>query len=181
MSRKYIGKEAPDHDPEDFLALDDLVETGEANMIAHNASGTDESSFYPYPNKSSFLLGDWYWCDGIQKSQESFRNLVDIIGNSEFSPADVRDTNWAGVNQTLGGNEFDGEEWEDEEMGWIKTPVSISIPMQRTSRKKTAEHIPPEIYTIGTFYHHPFLSVIREKLKSALDDQQFHYEPFELL
>lgn len=181
LSRKYIGKEAPDHDPEDFLVLDDLIETGEADAIAQSALETDTSSFYPYPNKSSFLLGDWYWCDGIQKSQESFKNLVDIIGNPDFSPADVRDTNWVGVNKTLGGNEFDGDEWEDEEMGWIKTPVTISIPMQRTSRKKTAEHIPPESYTIGAFYHRPFLSVIREKLKSPQDDQQFHYEPFELL
>lgn len=66
-------------------------------------------------------------------------------------------------------------------MGWVKTRVDISVPMQRTSLKKSAPHIPPKTYTVGNFYHRPFMSVIREKLRSAHDDQLFHYEPFELL
>lgn len=140
----------------------------------------DTQSFYPYPNKNSFLIGDWYWCDGIQKSQESFRHLIDIVGNPEFNPADVRHTNWSQINEVLGGNEFNGEEWEDEEAGWQKTPVTISIPIQRTSRKKSAPKLEPQSYTIGNLYHRSIVSVIREKLKNPSDDQFFHYEPFEL-
>lgn len=181
LSRKYFGKEPPNHDPEDFVALNDLAETlDEANDVMTAKLSSSGDSFYPYPNKSSFLLGNWYWCDGVQKSQESFRNLVNIVGNPEFISTDIGPTNWTAVNKILGGNEFDGEEWEDEEMGWVKSSVTISVPMQRISRKKSEQHIAPQSYTIDNFYHRSFILVIREKLKNAQDDQLFHYEPFEL-
>lgn len=189
LSRKFVGKEPPFHDPEDFVGLDDLTDAEigldttpeDTEELADNDALPPKPSFYPYPNENSFLLGDWYWSDGVQKSQQSFRRLINIVGDPEFNPADVRDTNWAQINETLGGNEQAKEEWEDEEMGWMRTPVTISVPIQRTSRKKSAPQIDPQQYTIGHFYHRSFISVIREKLSSSSDDQYFHYEPFELL
>lgn len=180
LFRKYIGKEPPNHDPEDFVGLEDLVDTEPRRDTMYSHDNGRNPSFYPYPNKNSFLIGDWYWCDGVQKSQESFKRLIDIIGNPEFSPADIQNTNWGEINTTLGGNDFEGDEWEDEEMGWIQTPVTISVPMQRTSRKKNTPSIEPQSFTVGNFYHRSFTSVIREKLANPVDDQLFHYEPFQL-
>lgn len=182
VCRKYVGKDIPSHDPEDFMGLNDLVDASTSSADIRqtpNDCGTD--SFYPYPNRNSFLLGAWYWSDGIQKSQESFRQLINIIGDPEFNPMDVRDTNWARIDSILGGNQFDGEEWEDQEMGWIRTPVTIGVPIQRTTWKKGTPSIDPQTYTIGNFYHRPFVSVIREKLTNTSDHQFFHYEPFEFL
>jgi hypothetical protein len=48
-----------------------------------------ENDFHPYPNKNSFLLGNWYWNGGIQKLQESFHKLLSIIGNPDFRTDDV--------------------------------------------------------------------------------------------
>lgn len=68
------------------------------------------NSLYSYPNESSFLLGDWYWNRGVQKSRESFKELLNIIGNPKFNPQDVGQTNWNIVDTELARNVFDGEE-----------------------------------------------------------------------
>ena len=60
-----------------------------------------DAHFGPYPNKDSFLLGDWYQNHGVQKSKKSFQELVSTVGWPEFKPKDVTnmpwdkiDTNW---------------------------------------------------------------------------------------
>ncbi len=42
------------------------------------------NTIHPYPDKNIFLLGDWHWNYGIQKSQESFSDLLSIIGSPNF-------------------------------------------------------------------------------------------------
>jgi hypothetical protein len=54
--------------------------------------------------------------------------LMNIMGSSSFSTDDVSSTNWDKINIKLGVNEYDkgdGEEWEDDDAGWKRTPVSI--------------------------------------------------------
>lgn len=138
-------------------------------------------SIYPYPNINSFLLGDWFWHGSIQKSQESFQTLIDIVGSPDFNPADVRHTQWGQINKVLGECAFDSDEWEDEDAGWLRTPVTISVPIPRQSLKKTARHTGPQAYTLGHFYHRSIVAVIREKITNPSDGQLFHFEPFEFL
>jgi hypothetical protein len=52
----------------------------------------DPDTFHPHPNQSSFLLGDWFWAGGLQKSQKSFKELLWIIGDTEFGLEDIRTT-----------------------------------------------------------------------------------------
>jgi hypothetical protein len=62
------------------------------------------------------------------KSQGDYMKLMNIIGSSSFSTDDVSSTNWDKINIKLGVNEYDkgdGEEWEDDDAGWKRTPVSI--------------------------------------------------------
>lgn len=178
LSRKYIAHEAPNHDPEDHNDLTDLNDCIDPEYLEPSV---EPQSFYPYPNKNSFLLGSWYWCDGAQKSQESFKSLINIVGDPGFSPEDVRHTRWDQIDKTLGNSGFEGEEWEDVDAGWIKSLVTIRIPIPRESQKESARHTGPQDYTLGHFYHRSIVSVIREKLSNPSDDRLFHYEPFELL
>lgn len=138
------------------------------------------ADFRPYPNRNSFLLGNWYWCDGVQKSQQSFNNLVDILKDPGFNTSDIRDTNWTKINTSLTGQQHEPlggleAEWEDEESGWVKTPVSIGVPFSQRTKNPG-----PKNYTIPGFYHRSLVSVIKEKLSNTKDNQHFHYEPFEL-
>ena len=66
-----------------------------------------EEMFDPYPNENSFLSGDWYWNHGAQKSQKSFKELINIVASPKFKPEDVHDTCWSAINKTLGLADFD--------------------------------------------------------------------------
>ena len=135
-------------------------------------------AFSPYPNRNAFLLGDWYWNSGVQKSQANFQSLVDVVGNPTFSPADVRDVHWTDVNRRL----VLDDEWVDEghDTGWEHTPVTISVPFQPRRGTPSDCNAVPQQFTVSDFYHRNLVSVIREKLASAADDDFFHYQPFKL-
>jgi len=174
LFRRYLSENFRSHDPEEHIDLPDLSED------IPTEGGTPDD-FHPYPNASSFLLGDWYWNRGIQKSRDSFRELLSIVGDPEFRPDDVRDTQWNKIDSKLGMNNFDqentaDEEWLDEDAGWKKTPVRISVPFAKRQTKTPG----PRDFIVGDLYHRSFVSVIREKLASPQDDRHMHYEPFQL-
>jgi hypothetical protein len=106
---------------------------------------------------------------------------LDIVGDPNFRSEDVRQTNWAEVDSKLAANDFDGiddEEtavWMDEDAGWKRTPITISVPFHHRTKNSG-----PQDYVAGDLYHRSLVSVIREKLANPHDDRHFHYEPFEL-
>jgi hypothetical protein len=62
---------------------------------------TASQPFYPYPNHSSFELGDWYWRCGPINSMEGFQELCAIILHSDFVSQDIAATHWAMVHWLL--------------------------------------------------------------------------------
>jgi hypothetical protein len=126
----------------------------------------------------SFRLGDWYWNGSTQKSQSSFKELIAIVGDPDFRPADVRDVKWDYINDML--IEDDQEKWLDEETGWTRTPVTISVPYQARRGAPLLDGDGPKDSEIGHLYHRSLVLVIREKLSNPTDHPHFHYEPFEL-
>jgi hypothetical protein len=142
---------------------------------SHNGNGP----FYPYPNRNSFLIGEWYWNGSIQKSQESFNELLKIIGDPDFTSDDVRKTKWSEINSSLGANDFDDNpnqaEWLDADAGWQRTPISIRVPFHNRMK-----HPGPQEEEVVCLYHCSLVSIIREKLANSSDDANFHYEPYDL-
>ena len=58
LFRQYHATGFPDHDPNENIVLDDLI---------NSSPDIDPvETYHPYPNQSSFLLGEWYWNDGVQ-------------------------------------------------------------------------------------------------------------------
>jgi hypothetical protein len=83
LSRQYYSNRLPTHNLEEVTTLENLTlthsdqEDQELSMPAMQHGGAEDSdTFHPYPNKSSFLLGDWFWNGGLQKSQKSFKELL---------------------------------------------------------------------------------------------------------
>jgi hypothetical protein len=184
LVRQYFSSTLPSHDPEEYVTIADLsFIPGNPDAIeerqALSASASD-SQYHPYPNRSSFELGDWYWNQGLQKSQRDYAKLLQILGGSAFNTADLNSTYWKKINTQLGSNEYDegdGEEWEDEDedAGWKRTPITIQVPFSRSTdipglRPYEAPHL----------YHCSLVAVLREKLANARDDKLFHYEPYQL-
>lgn len=183
LFRRYYSSTLPAHDPESKITLAMLSNTNHPNSTDVDASDNG-SEFYPYPNETSFLLGEWFWNSGSQKSQESFKKLLDIVGNDKFSAADIRQTNWSKVNGQLAINDWDTGEWEDEDAGWCRSSVTINVPFySKKAGPRTKKRIGgPREYVVHNFYHRRIVSVIRERLtKDAQAKHHFHFDPFELL
>lgn len=175
--RRYNSTDFPSHDPDAHInlpMLSNIVTSVEESPTSHNST-TATSAFHPYPNQSAFLLGEWYWAKGNQKSQQNFKALLDIVGSSSFSPTDVQSTNWAQVDRDLGVNDWDKAEWIDEDACWIRSTVKIQVPFHRHLSKPG-----PREYCVTNFYHRSLTTIIREKLSKEADMRHFHYEPYEL-
>ena len=174
LSRRYHATELPSRDPEEHNQLDEL-----SDIQPHTSpSSSTPSSFYPYPNHNSFRLGEWYWNGHVQKSQSSFKDLLNIVGDHDFHSADVRGTKWDQINDALATE--NEEEWLDEDAGWTRSPVTFSVPHHPRHGVPSDDDAGPREYIVEDFYHRSLVSVIREKLSSTTGTQHFHYEPYEL-
>ncbi|KAF8063262.1 hypothetical protein FPV67DRAFT_1563422 [Lyophyllum atratum] len=160
MFRRYHHRSLPSHDPEAQANITTL-----SNIQPAMVSAKRLPAYGPYPNENAFKLGDWFWNDGAQKSQESFRRLVEIVGSETFVPAE------------LGLNDWDQEEWEDEDAGWHESSVKIRVPFHRHIKLHGVRD-----FIVKAFYRRSLVSVIREKLTLKKPDlPHFHTEPYELL
>jgi hypothetical protein len=181
LFRRYHSVKPPSHDPEEHVDLQGIYD-GSALILGNTADLTGSRNiFSPYPNRNSFLLGDWQWNYGNQKSQDSFSRLVQIVGSPDFNPDDVRHTHWPKIDAQLASNPFDSSvietdetEWVDD-AGWLKNTIKISVPFHNRAKNPGTKD-----YTVGELYHRSLLSLLREKLSNPQDNLQFHYEPFKL-
>jgi hypothetical protein len=171
LVRQYFAEHLPSVDPEELITLADLTSPSPVN------TSQQPSDFYPFPNKSSFLLGDWYWNGSVQKSQQSFKDLIDIVGDPLFHPDNVRNTKWNGINAMLGGSDIDGDAgWLDEDAGWKQKRVEIKVPFHR--RMATPG---PQQYAVADLHYRSLVEVIKERISDPHTGARFHLEPYELL
>lgn len=173
LARKYFTRQSEVVDPEEQCTLQDLSDI----PAPVNPDTLPPANYHPYPNCNVFLLGEWNWTGGIQKSQATFRDLVNIVGDDEFLPSDVRDVNWDRIDKELGDDEV---VWLDKDAGWTHTPVSISVPYQPQRRVSSNPQARPRDYVVENFHHKSLVSVIREKITHLRDPHYFHFEPYEL-
>ena len=171
LFRQYYATHFPEHDPDEHTTSDDLLDSSSANLA---------DMIHPYPNLSSFLLGEWYWNDGLKKSQSSFANLVNIVDHLDYRPEDVSKVNWKTIDAHLGGNPESRDvdhDWEDEQAcdnDWTSTPIRIKVPFH-----SRMEHPGQEEFEAGKLHHRSLVSIIRDKV-SGPDFHHLHLEPYEL-
>ncbi|KAF8834417.1 hypothetical protein BDN67DRAFT_985333 [Paxillus ammoniavirescens] len=182
LFRLYDEETVPSYDPQNCSRTKDpLLPT----RFVFGANQNIDHPFYPYPNETSLLLGDWYWNQGTQQSRCNFKKLLNIIVSSEFRPEDIRGTNWMTIDWELGNlasGELDhdehnagSEEWLDTNTGWKCTTITISVLFPQCSA-----HPGPKDYSINNFYHRSLMSIICKKVLDPVHHQLFHYEPYEL-
>src|SRR6202040_3093195 len=136
------------------------------------------SKWWPFPNQNSFLLGNWHWNGGIQKSQSEFKALVDIIGSPSFHSEDVRHTKWSTIFTKLGDRNLDDVdgEWLNIDAGWKTTRVEIKVPFHRRMKNTGTS-----LFVGAELHHRSLVDVIRERISDPHTGAQFHLEPYELL
>ncbi|RDB23027.1 hypothetical protein Hypma_009855 [Hypsizygus marmoreus] len=187
LFRRYFGRRTPPtRDAERQRSLKELSNfPSETQLLSTQAptsvtttdvspSPTTPSLFHPFPNKSSMLLGDWFWNHGAQKSQRSFKQLLEIFKDDDFSLEDIKDIKWTQINTELSLNDWDEGEWVDEDAGWKRKSVKFQVPFHRFTESPGTRD-----YLVNDFYHRSLVSIIEEKLTRP--HKNFHYEPFDLL
>lgn len=185
LFRQYFAIDFPSHDPDSELSIDDLSDlttvsdgTGLLSADASPASG----KYGPYPNASSFSLGEWFWNNGLQKSKDDFKHLVGIITDPAFRTEDIRDTPWDRIDRELGDSGPESNWIEEPDAGWTRTPVTIRVPFPYKINKRGQNHpdpIAPQDFVVEEFYHRSIVTILKERLNSA-DARHFHMEPYEL-
>ncbi|OBZ76490.1 hypothetical protein A0H81_03259 [Grifola frondosa] len=174
---RYQSNNFPQHDPEENVDREELMTASDEVL---SSSEIDEQPYYPYPNQSSFTLHNWFWNDGVVKSQSSFRKLTKIISHPEFKPEDIARTNWQRIDARLADVEQDanisqrheGRQYSDK---WTETPITISVPFHAKMHRPG-----PQDFGAGILHHRKLVSVIREKVSNPESHPHFHYEPYEL-
>lgn len=174
LYRQYHADDFPSHDPEAETNFTGLSEVPSDHQ--EGPAFPPEATFFPYPNENAFLLGEWYWNDGEQKTEKNFKKLTDIVGRPDFKSEDVQDIPWSSINKVLGDSTDSDDMWLDEpDAGWIETPISISVPFHRFT------HNPgPQEYIVPSFRHRSIVSTLKEKMANPNDFVHFHLEPYEL-
>ncbi|KAG0695161.1 hypothetical protein DFH29DRAFT_1005684 [Suillus ampliporus] len=157
LVHQFFSSTPPSHDPEEAATLLDISSIPTVAPADLDSLTEPHNPFYPYPNHSSFKLGHWYWNGSVQKSHQSFKELLDIVGRPDFDPGDVQRTHWDKINSQLGASIDDegGDEWEDEDAGWRKMPIEIEVPFSRNTAQPDARP-----YVAADLYHRPLVSVI---------------------
>jgi hypothetical protein len=183
LLREFFADRLPSHDPDELVSLEDLrntpVTSSSDDLISPSAESPvaqSPSALYPFPNKSSFLLGHWYWNGGVQKSQKDFKNLLDVITLPDFKPEDVRHTKWGKINDILASSEAESEQWLDTDAGWKKTQVKISVPFHRRTSNPGPQH-----YVCADLHHRSLIDIIKERLSDPRHFERFHLEPYRLI
>ena len=165
----------------------DPEDQSEADPLPTHRQESVSNIFYPYPNESSWCIGDWYWNHGAQKSKQSFKNLVDIITSANFRSEDLYRTNWTAIDRQLGSlgtvhdhsqatpAATDPEEWQAEDDGWMQRDITISVPFPHR-----VLHPSPRTYTVSHFYRRSLVSIIREALSDPIRCRLFRFKPYSL-
>ncbi|KAG2008934.1 hypothetical protein CC2G_014312 [Coprinopsis cinerea AmutBmut pab1-1] len=185
LKKRFLYSEPPTHDPDAHTTLMDRYD---ANTYAQvpvaerdETDGPPRSSqpFGPYPNESSFNIGEWYWSQNTEKSEKDFKDLVSRLTSTTFLAGDLNDVKWKKVSTQLGSNKEevpDGEGDWIEDNGWRTSSIEIQVPFNSHTREPGVE-----TFKVGTLHHRSIVDALKEKLANKDSDRLFHYEPFELL
>jgi len=185
LFRLYDKNSIPStNDPEDQSGADPLPTTRFETPKISQPLPSSLNLFYPYPNENSWRIGDWYWNEGTQKSQHSFKKLMEIITSPNFHTEDLYHTNWTAIDRQLGSLKTvhgpsqaapDSEEWQTEGGSWMQREITISVPFPQRFLNPG-----PRSYTISNFYRQCLLSIICEVLSDPVCSKTFRFKPYSL-
>ncbi len=131
LFRRYRAVDYPTHDPEVEDRLCDVLDSTLGKDQSYGLSS--ESLFRPYPNQNAFLLAEWYWSGGTQKTKESFKKLISIISDQSFNPADIKGVSWDSLNDCLGSSNSEGLWFDEPDAGWTQTSITLPVPFHRNT------------------------------------------------
>lgn len=184
LYKRFWTLEKHPHDPDFYTSGGDLQDDQEDVLEEGTAAqpSLPANRYHPFPNASSFWLGQWYW-DEWEKSRESFQQLLAILTNDQFNPQDLLAANWKTIQESLASSQFDdvvkdvdGENiWVDDGRSWQTASISLDVPFHSQCVEPGSR-----LYSVEGFRYRPLVSVIRAKLEERNGGDHFHIVPCDL-
>ncbi|TEB18673.1 hypothetical protein FA13DRAFT_1719668 [Coprinellus micaceus] len=183
LYKTYWTLETHPHDPELFLSNSDFQESRGASPIAPQSTedATTTNPYHPFPNWSSFKLREWYWSDDGGKSRQSFQRLVNLIGDEDFIPQEIRRTNWKKIDSLLASSEFEDDFsredgiWERDGSSWKTVSIPVAVPFNSASDNPGAK-----LFTLEAFCFRLLVPIITSKLQDKSAGEHIHVIPCQL-
>ncbi|TFY58685.1 hypothetical protein EVJ58_g6273 [Rhodofomes roseus] len=154
----------PEHEPDANTAIDDVLVTASAREEEEPA---DDNPYAPYPNRSSYLLGDWFWSNGGKKTKADLKRLVGTLQDPGFVNPDLLKTNWDKVDAALGDSGPDNIFKASD--GWRRASVTIKVPV--------GTGLPPRDFVVEGLIFRPFEEVVEVQFAKPRASR-FHFTPF---
>jgi Plavaka transposase len=138
------------------------------------------AQFYPYPNWSSFELGDLFWSHGPTNSLHQFSKLVQLLNDPKFSLDEVRGTNWSSIRHRLADGEpakldSNGKVIDDRGPGWKAAVITVKVPFPTRGHGEKTED-----FDVGILHHRRIVAVIKEKLLDLNEHATRHFRAHRL-
>ncbi|KAJ3573756.1 hypothetical protein NP233_g2220 [Leucocoprinus birnbaumii] len=168
----------PTFDPDVCVGLDHLSNSHDTPSTDHvpdhgssvqEASGSNQPSFWPFPNKSIQLLMGWLNNGKTSKSESEANTLVrECLLHPEFRTEDMK-----GFNANRENQRMDHEHRKSKFRSHFReSSVDILVPSGSPSR-------PPQHHLVHGLLHRNLTSVIADAFNDQLS-HLIHYSPFKL-
>ncbi|PIL33173.1 hypothetical protein GSI_04623 [Ganoderma sinense ZZ0214-1] len=147
-------------------------------VSATSTAESNRSLFHPYPNWTSFHLGQWYWTGSPKKSESTFKDLLDIVTDPRFCAEDLVGVNWKVINEKLLMGETYSSVLEGPDTlpdDWHETDIQISVPVH-----SKGDNPGVHLYKAATLYHRKITSMIRSRVTDPSIFPHLHLAPYEL-
>lgn len=169
--REYLHR--PSYDPDAHVQPEDLANYYAAPIPTPTSIGVPQNHPPPWPfeNMSKYLLMNWFYTGGPQKSEGEMNRLVkEVIGNAEFKPEDLEGFSAHRENKCLDDSRDSKNPTPFSDDDWHEVAVEIEIPVPK---KKT----PPQKFEVHGLYRRSIVQVIKATW-GAVTSKAFHLTPF---
>jgi Plavaka transposase len=188
IHREYYGS-FPSYDPSEFSSLSDLCNSPALpgnlppptqlpwwlRFTSSVQSITQQTSFAPFLNATTFRLMRWFYSVSNTKSLRELNRLVkDVILADDFEKEDLEGFSAEREVKRIDSHQDDTSAIFAADDGWITAPVPIHVPAKDYCHKSEEEA--PVFEVKGLQYRK-----IVEVVKSALQEPsaaQYHLSPF---
>jgi Plavaka transposase len=175
--REYLGR--PSYVPDTALPEDEWALGVKASPATHPKPGSEgyRSSFWPFPNISQFLLGNWYInSPSRERSGRDFDSLLHVIQDPRFDPTELARFSHRQLHHVLDSIDNGAEILPGELNGLDGWKRNTSVTIQVPEGKKWWTCAKGKSFQIPGLHHRSICSIVRKVYSTATD---LHFTPFE--
>ncbi|KAG8983816.1 hypothetical protein FRB94_005321 [Tulasnella sp. JGI-2019a] len=126
--------------------------------------------YWPYPNMSSFLFGDWFWQHENKSRTDCNYLLKDVLLHLDFKLDNLRNVNFKAIDNQMVTSGKGSPIASPTIDGWKKTEVIIDV---------LIKNLKPALFSIPSLHHRSLVSVIQDVFTNDATAKSSCYQPYQ--